>query len=60
MQKPFPRHELGIIYYITAGENLVYAGNAGKIRKNETYLYPSMSFRFRSISGRIYTHRAPV
>lgn len=26
----FPGRELGIIYYVTAGENLIYAGNAAK------------------------------
>lgn len=35
----FPGRELGIIYYITAGENLVYAGNAGKSdRMSPTYI----------------------
>jgi len=35
----FPERELGIIYYITAGENPVYAGSAGKSdRLTSTYV----------------------
>jgi branched-chain amino acid aminotransferase len=29
-EEAFPGRELGIIYYVTAGENMVYAGSAGK------------------------------
>ena len=42
----FPEHELGLIYYMTAGENLLYAGSAAAVTHPEpTYVQHTFPLR---------------